>query len=70
MLDLTIGTRLLIFVLGWALGFWFVLKPLDVVRIIGKSQWSEAHFPGGTFGAVQAFGIGVIVMTGWILFKG
>ncbi len=70
MLDLSLGMRFLILVLGWALGFWFLLKPLQVVNIIGKSQWSESHFPGGTFGAVQAFGLVIIGFSFWILIKG
>lgn len=70
MLGLSIGMRLLILVIGWAIGFWFLLKPLQVVNIIGKSQWSESHFPGGTFGAVQFFGMFLIGLCVWVLFKG
>lgn len=69
MLGLSIWARLLIFIIGWAFGFWFLLKPLQVVNIIGKSEWSEEHFPGGTFGAVQAFGLFVMIMNVWVLFK-
>lgn len=70
MLDLSIWMRLLILVLSWAIGFWFLLKPLEVVRIIGKSPWAEAKFPGGTFGAAQAFGMFLMAFGIFILFKG
>lgn len=70
MLELSIWWRLIILIVGWAFGFWFLLKPLQVVNIIGKSEWSEEHFPGGTFGAVQAFGLAIIILCVWVLFKG
>lgn len=70
MFELSIWIRLLILIIGWTFGFWFLLKPLQVVNIIGKSEWSESHFPGGTFGAVQAFGLLVILVSIWVLIKG
>lgn len=70
MLGLSIWMRLLILIIGGAFGLWFLLKPLEVVRIIGKSMWAESRFPGGTFGAVQVFGLAIMAFCIFILFKG
>jgi hypothetical protein len=63
MLDgFSIWTRLLIFVLGVAIGFFFLLKPLFIVNILGKSEWAETKVPGGTFGAIKLFGIFIMAV--------
>jgi hypothetical protein len=61
--EFSIGTRILIFVLGMGLGFFFLLKPLFFVNILGKSNWAEAKIPGGTYGAIKLFGIFLMIIS-------
>jgi len=61
-MGFTIVQRFLFLIIGVPLGFLFLLKPLPIVNILGKSAWSEAHMPGGTYGAVKLFGIAIIVI--------
>lgn len=71
MLDLSIWLRLLILVVGWAIGFWMLLKPLQAAYYIGTQDWAERRFgPGGTYTALKLFGIGLIILTFIILIKG
>ena len=62
MFGFSIWTRIFIFLLGMGFGFWFVLKPLQIVNLIGKSAWAENNLPGGTYGAVKLFGIFVMIV--------
>jgi hypothetical protein len=69
LLEFSLGTRILIFILGMGLGFLCLYKNLAIVNIIGKSAWAEAKVPGGTFGAIKLFGlflmlVGVIILFG------
>lgn len=68
--ELSIWIRFLIFVAGMVFGFFFLLKPLFIVNIIGQSQWAESKIPGGTFGAVKLFGIFVIIVSVVVLING
>jgi hypothetical protein len=61
-MGFTFVQRLLFLIIGVPLGFLFLLKSLPIVNILGKSAWSEAHMPGGTYGAVKLFGIALIVL--------
>jgi hypothetical protein len=70
MFDLSIWWRIVIFLGGMTVGFIFLLKPLQIVTIIGKSAWAEQSWPGGTFGAVKAFGIFIMVVAILILING
>lgn len=63
MVGLTFWTRFWILVIGVPVGFFFLLKPLMIVNIVGKSAWAEAKIMGGTYGAVKLFGIAIIVIT-------
>ncbi len=67
--EFSFWDRLLIFIVGMAIGFLFVLKPLQIVDIIGKTAWAEAKWPGGTFGAVKAFGIAIMIVAVIVLFN-
>jgi hypothetical protein len=69
MFDLSIGIRFLIFIVGLALGFAFILKSLFFVNTIGKSAWAEQNIPGGTYGAVKLFGIFLIIVSVIVLFN-
>jgi hypothetical protein len=63
MLDLSFWDKFFILIIGMSLGFFFLLKPLLIVNIIGKSSWAESHILGGTYGAVKLFGIAIMVVT-------
>lgn len=71
MFDLSIWWRLFIFVVGWTIGFWFLLKPLQAVSYIGKQDWAERRFgPGGTYTAIKLFGIAFIIIAFILLVRG
>ncbi len=61
--DISIWWRIVILIIGLVLGFLFILKPLQIVSIIGKMPWAEEKMgPGGTYSAVQLFGIFIIIV--------
>lgn len=67
--TLSIWWRLLIFVLAWAFGFWFLLKPTAIVYLIGEQAWAERRFGGGgTYTLVKLMGIGAIIIGVVVLF--
>ncbi len=62
--QFSIWWRLLIFVLTWVFGFWFLLKPTTIVYLIGEQGWAERRFgAGGTYTFVKLAGI-VAIMIG------
>lgn len=63
MFELSIWWRLFIFIFAWVLGFWFLLKPLQVIYWVGEQDWAERRFgPGGTYSAIKLFGIAFIII--------
>lgn len=71
MLGLSLWWRLLVFVIGWAIGFWFLLKPLQAAYYVGTQQWAERRFgAGGTYTGLKLIGIALIIIAFIILVKG
>lgn len=70
MLELTLGTRLLILIIGLGLGFLCLIKTLMVRNLVGFMPWAEEHFSGGTYSLIKLWGIGLIIITLLIVFKG
>jgi hypothetical protein len=71
MLDLTIGMRLLIFVIGLGLGFFLLLKTLVARNLIGELPWAEQHMgAGGTYTLLKLWGIFFIIIAIIILIRG
>jgi hypothetical protein len=63
-MDLPILWQILIFMIGMVVGFGFLLRPLQIVNIIGKMPWAEEKLgPGGTYSAVKLFGIFLMIVS-------
>lgn len=62
--GLSIWLRLLIFVIGMLVGFYFLLRPLQTVSVLGEMPWAEQKLgPGGTYTAIKLFGILIMVVS-------
>jgi hypothetical protein len=69
MFELSLGMRLLVFVVLMAVGFGCILKTIIVRDLIGEFPWAEQHM-GGTYNMVKLVGVLLIMLAVVFLFNG
>lgn len=71
MLGISLAWRIVIFFIGWGLGFLCLLKTLQVGNAVGPLDWAENRLgPGGTYSAVKITGVFLIIVSLFLLVQG
>ena len=62
-------TKLIVFVISFPLGLYFIIRAEPLVRLFGKNAWAERVMPGGSYNMWKLIGI-IVIILGFLFLMG
>ncbi len=66
---MVIVTKIIIFLISFPLGLYFVVRAEPMVRLFGKNSWAERVMPGGSYMMWKLIGI-IVIALGFLFLVG